>query len=134
MRRLGISGFWGVVIAVEMADLVFALDQVLVAVAMTEKTLLIIVASLFAILALRLSAVYIGRLMDWFPALEKLAYVAVGFVGVKLLVVEAVHFLGYGHFEVPKLVSVGATLALLALPVLVKLVLERLRRRAPTAP
>jgi YkoY family integral membrane protein len=129
MARLGISGFWGVVIAVELADIAFALDQVLVAVAMTPKVFLVIVASMIAILILRISASYMTRLMDWFPALEKLAYVAVGFVGLKLIVVEAAHMLGYEHFEVPKAISIGVTLSLLVLPVLVKFLWERFGKK-----
>lgn len=129
MARLGISGFWGVVIAVELADVAFALDQVLVAVAMTPKVLLIIIASMIAILILRVSASYMTRLMDWFPALEKLAYVAVGFVGVKLIAVEAAHYAGFHDFEVPKAISISVTLGLLVLPVLVKLLWDRFGRR-----
>lgn len=127
LDRFGISGFWGVVIAVELADLAFALDQVLVAVAMTEEILLIIAASLVAILFLRISAAYMTRLMDWFPTLEKLAYVAVGLVGLKLVAVDVAHRIGYPSFDVPKEVSVGVTFTILVLPVLGKFLWERLR-------
>lgn len=128
-QRLGLSGFWGVVISIELADLAFALDQVLVAVALTDKIELIIAASLVAILFLRLSAVFIARLMDWFPQLEQLAYVAVGFVGLKLVVVDLAHRLGYADFEIPKEVTVTITLTLLVIPVLGKLAVEWFRRR-----
>ena len=127
LERFGLTGFWGVVVTIELADLAFALDQVLVAVAMTDEVVLIIAASLIAIFFLRLSATYMTRIMDWFPALEKLAYVAVGFVGLKLLAVEAAHMLGYTDFEVPKAISVGVTLALLVVPVVVKFVVDRVR-------
>ena len=129
LKRIGVSGFWGIVIAVELADIAFALDQVLVAVAMTDKLLLIIIASMVAILFLRISAAYMSRLMDWFPALEKLAYVAVGFVGLKLVGVETAHYLGYTEFEVPKAISIGVTLSLLVVPVLVKFAMERMKAR-----
>lgn len=130
LSRIGFTGFWSVVVAVELADLAFALDQVLVAVAMTEKVVLIIAASMVAILFLRISAAYMTRLMDWFPALEKLAYAAVGFVGLKLVGVELAHYLGYAEFEVPKVVSIGVTLALLVLPVIGKYVYEKMRKPA----
>jgi len=133
LSRFGFTGFWSTVVAIELADLAFALDQVLVAVAMTEKVVLIIAASVVAILLLRISATYMTRLMDWFPTLEKLAYVAVGFVGLKLVGVEVAHALGYESFEVPKVVSIGVTLSLLVLPVLVKFVWERLARRTRAA-
>lgn len=130
MARLGISGFWGIVIAVELADVAFALDQVLVAVALTPKILLIVIASLIAILILRVSAAYMSRIMDWFPALEKLAYIAVGLVGVKLILVEIIHYVQKNdHFEVPTFVSTSITLSLLVVPPLVKYVRERLAAR-----
>lgn len=125
LSRLGVSGFWGVVISLELADLAFAIDQVIVAVAFTEEIVLIIAASLVAILFLRLSAVYMTRLMDWFPQLEILAYIAVGFVGLKLVVVDLAHRLGYESFQVPKEISVGITLSLLLLPVLAKFLWEQ---------
>jgi YkoY family integral membrane protein len=132
LARLGFTGFWSIVVAVELADIAFALDQVLVAVAMTDKLLLVIVASMVAILFLRISAVYMTRLMDWFPTLEKLAYVAVGFVGLKLVAVEAAHYLGHTAFEVPKAVSIGVTLSLLVVPVIGKFLWERVLRRLVT--
>lgn len=141
-RFFGLSAFWSVVLAVELADVAFALDQVLVAVALTDKVLLIIVASFVAILFLRISAYYVGRLMDWFPELETLAYVAVGFVGLKLLVTEAAHYFDYcgpaffcheGVFEVPKVVSVATTLTVIVLPVIGKAILDYARKRREAA-
>lgn len=134
LAKVGIGGFWGVVIAVELADAAFALDQILVAVAMTDKLPLIIAASLVAILFLRLSATYMTRLMDWFPALEKLAYLAVGFVGAKLVLVEAAHYAGYPGFEVPKAVSIAVTLSLLVVPVVAKAAWERFGPAAARSP
>lgn len=129
LSRLGISPFWSVVISLELADLVFAVDQVIVAVALTDELLLIIIASLFAIAFLRLSASYLARLMGWFPALEKLAYIAVGFVGLKLVLVDVAHRLGYTAFDIPKEISITVTLSLLVLPVIGKLIWDRFQPR-----
>lgn len=128
LERLGVPQFWSVVISIELADLAFALDQVLVAVAFTEEIVLIIVASLFAIAVLRFSAHHMTRLMDWFPPLERLAYVAVGLVGVKLVTTDFAHRLGYSEFAVPKWLSIGVTLSLLVLPVIGKVVVDRVRQ------
>ena len=135
---LGLSPFWSVVLAVELADIAFALDQVLVAVALTSKVQLIIVAAFIAILFLRISAYYVGRLMDWFPALETLAYVAVGFVGLKLVVTTAAVYVGmedaaFVHFLELKAVSVGITFSVIVLPVIGKLVSDAVRRRQARA-
>jgi YkoY family integral membrane protein len=139
-RFLGLTPFWSVVLTVEIADIAFALDQVLAAVGLfadratgSDKRLLIILASMIAILLLRISAYYVGRLIDWFPRLETLAYIAVGWVGVKLVLVEAVvHMPGHENFDIPKPVSIGVTMLLLVVPVLVKGLFEIVRRRRPT--
>ena len=127
----GLSAFWSVVVAVELADIAFALDQVLVAVALTEKILLIVVASFVAILFLRISAYYVGRLMDWFPALETLAYVAVGWVGLKLILTTGGHYLGVSWFKFMenKWLSVAVTLSVIVLPVVVKAAMDLSRKR-----
>lgn len=131
--RMGMSGFWGVVVMVELADLAFALDQVLAAVALTEKIPLIIAASLIAIVFLRIAAGYMTRLMDWFPQLETLAYLAVGFVGLKLVVVDLAHRFGYEAFEIPKSISVAVTFSLLVVPVVAKMVWDLTRKRRDAA-
>lgn len=126
----GISPFWSTVIMVELADIVFALDQIVAAVALTDKYPVIIAAALVAILALRLSAVYMIRLMNWFPTLEHLAYLAVGWVGAKLVTEDTARLLGH-EFHVPKVVSVLVTLFILVVPVVFKLAGDMVRRRRP---
>ncbi|HLE98155.1 MAG TPA: hypothetical protein VI997_12355 [Candidatus Thermoplasmatota archaeon] len=127
IRIFGLTAFWATVVAVEITDLAFALDQVLVAVAMTDRVLLIIMASMVAIGLLRLSAFYMTRLMTWFPTLEHLAYVAVGFVGLKLLIAVTGEYLGR-DWHIPTPISIAVTLSLLVAPVVVKAVLELTRR------
>jgi YkoY family integral membrane protein len=141
---LGLSPFWSVVVAVELADIAFALDQVLVAVGLFaertqtgSKVLLIVIASFIAILFLRISAYYVGRLMDWFPKLETLAYIAVGWVGLKLIVSTGAHYVGLAdqawvHFIEMKEVSVAVTFSVIVLPVAVKAFRDFvLKRRDP---
>lgn len=131
-RFLGLTPFWSVVIAVELADIAFALDQVLVAVGLFagrdtqgSKVLLIILASFVAILFLRISAYYVGRLMDWFPKLELLAYIAVGWVGIKLISTTSAYYLGWDdqawvHIIENKWVSIAVTFSVIVLPVAAK--------------
>lgn len=138
-RFFGLSEFWSVVITVEIMDIAFALDQVIAAVGLFagksggDKRLLIIIASMFAILLLRISAFYVGKLIDWFPRLETFAYLAVGWVGIKLVVVEAIAYLRPElDFDVPKLISVGVTMCLLVVPVIVKGAMDLSRKRMRT--
>ena len=85
--RLGLSPFSITIVQIGVVNLAFSLDQIVAAVGFTRQKLLIISAALIGILALRLVAPYLSRLMDWLPMLEDMAYIAVGFVGC-LLVLE----------------------------------------------
>jgi YkoY family integral membrane protein len=116
-----ISPFWKTVIAIELADLAFAIDQVLVSVAYTEKYLLIVLSSFAAILMLRISAMLLTKVIDWFPSIEQIAYAVVGFVGLKLVA-------SYWEIEIPKQVSVTLTLAAFLIPISFKLLRDRFAR------
>ncbi|HEX2066324.1 MAG TPA: hypothetical protein VHI93_05870, partial [Candidatus Thermoplasmatota archaeon] len=123
--RLGVPPLVAIIIQIELIDLAFAIDQVIVAVAFTDKVALIVVASVIGILFLRLAAAAIARIMDWLPLLEHMAYVAVSYVGVKLVLLYPFPFLNDGHgVHVPTPVSISITLALFVLPILVKLVFK----------
>lgn len=121
--RMGVPALVAVIIQIELIDLAFAIDQVIVAVAFTPKIWLIVTASFIGILFLRLAAAFIARVMDWLPLLEHMAYVAVTYVGVKLILLYPIPFLNDGHgVHIPTVVSVSITLTLFVLPVLIKLV------------
>lgn len=137
----GLSAFWSTVVLIEVADIVFALDQIVAAVALTKEVPVIIAAAFIAILALRLSATYMIRLMNWFPQLEHLAYLAVGWVGVKLLLEDATTYMvQFGYLEhalhIEKWVAISVTMTILVVPVLLKLLSDmgRKRRRPTPAP
>jgi predicted tellurium resistance membrane protein TerC len=118
---LRISPFWKTVIAIELADLAFAIDQVLVSVAYTEKYLLIVLSSFAAILMLRISAMLLTKVIDWFPRIEQIAYAVVGFVGLKLVA-------SYWEIEIPKQVSITLTMAAFLIPISIKLLRDRFAR------
>jgi YkoY family integral membrane protein len=118
---LRISPFWKTVIAIELADLAFAIDQVLVSVAYTEKYLLIVLSSFAAILMLRISAMLLTKIIDWFPRIEQIAYAVVGFVGLKLVA-------SYWEIEMPKQVSITLTMAAFLIPISIKLLRDRFAR------
>lgn len=123
--RMGVPALVVVIIQIELMDLAFAIDQVIVAVAFTEKIYLIIIASVIGILFLRLAAAYMARVMDWLPLLEHMAFVAVIYVGVKLILLYPVSFLNDGHgVHIPTPISIAVTLTLFLLPVLVKLIFK----------
>lgn len=128
LARIGIPVLAATIIQIELMDLAFALDQVLAAVAFVEgypnpdRLILIIIASGIGIAMLRIAATYIVKVMDWLPTLEHMAYIAVGYVGVKLILT----YDGFGDhgFHIPNWFSITVTLALFAVPVLIKLIFK----------
>jgi YkoY family integral membrane protein len=103
---LGLSAFWATVVKVELTDFVFAIDSILVAVAMSPKLWVIVTGGLLGILAMRL---LIGKLLvvvQRYPPLVDGAFIIIGWVGLKLLI-EYGHTEGYIGFEVPKFLSLG---------------------------
>lgn len=78
------ASFWRTVIAVELTDVAFALDSILVAVALTDRVPLIIAGGVLGIVAMRFAAGAFIRLLDAYPGLEHTAYALVAWISVKL--------------------------------------------------
>ena len=120
---LGLSPLATVVLQIGVVDLAFAMDQVIAAFGFTKEIWLIIIAATIGLVSLRLLAPVISRLMDWLPLLEHMAYVAVGFVGVLLVLEHPVVAPAPPHAVTAFVdaIKIPATLGLFAVPVLVKL-------------
>lgn len=103
---LGLSPFWATVVKVELTDIVFAIDSILVAVAVSNKLWVVITGGILGIVMMRM---VIGRLLGLirrYPVLVDGAFVIIAWVGIKLLL-EYAHALGWVHFEIPKWLSLG---------------------------
>jgi len=110
---LGLSVFWSTVVRVEVTDFVFAIDSILVAVAMSPKAWVVVSGGVLGIIAMR---ILIGRLLSLvqrFPAVVDGAYVIVAWVGVKLLL-EYLHAIHVIEFVIPKWLSITVMLLLFA--------------------
>jgi YkoY family integral membrane protein len=97
--KFGLSAFWFTVVKVELTDIVFAIDSILVAVAMSPKIWVILTGGILGIIMMRL---VIGQLL----AIVDGAFVIIAWVAVKLLI-EYLHAESYISFEVPKWLSLG---------------------------
>ena len=102
----GLSAFWATVVKVELTDIVFAIDSILVAVAMSSKTWVIIAGGIFGIITMRLVIGQLLTIVRRYPALVDGAFVIIGWVGIKLLI-EYLHLEGHIHFQVNKWMSFG---------------------------
>lgn len=81
------KGFWATVVALGFADVAFAIDSVLAAVAVEprpEKIWIVIIGALAGVILLRFAATVFIKLLDKYPMLDHLAYILVAWVGVKL--------------------------------------------------
>lgn len=101
------SGFWMTVLKVEIADIAFAVDSILAAVALAVTLpttnlphiggmdgghfLVIFTGGFVGLVIIRFAATYFVKLLHRRPGLETAAYLVVGWVGVKLGVFTLAH-------------------------------------------
>jgi predicted tellurium resistance membrane protein TerC len=103
---LGLSLFWSTVVKVEFTDLVFAVDSILVAVAMSPKLWVVLTGGILGIIAMRM---VIGRLLvivRKYPAIVDGAFIIILWVAIKLLL-EWAHSYGWIAFEIPRWLSLS---------------------------
>jgi YkoY family integral membrane protein len=127
-RLLGLSVFWSTVVRVELTDFVFAIDSILVAVAMSRKLWVVLSGGILGIIAMR---ILVGQLLGAvrrYPAVVDGAYVIVAWVGLRLLT-EFLHGQHWLPFSIPEWVSISGSLVLFAGAVLY----ARARHRAEAA-
>jgi YkoY family integral membrane protein len=110
---MGLSPFWSTVAKVELTDIVFAIDSILVAVAMSNKLWVIITGGILGVIAMRLVIGQLLVLVSRYPALVDGAFVIIAWVGIKL-VLEYLHAAGFVHFEVPRWLSLGLIVVIFA--------------------
>jgi tellurite resistance protein TerC len=86
-----VRGFWGVVVAVELADLAFSLDNVVAAVGLSEDLRIVLLGVGIGIVTMRFAAQIFTRMISWEPALEVAAYLLVLAISVELLLDTLLH-------------------------------------------
>ncbi|MEX2273543.1 MAG: hypothetical protein WD690_18890 [Vicinamibacterales bacterium] len=121
---LGLSAFWATVIKVELTDVVFAVDSILVAVAMSSKRWVIITGGILGIIAMRMVIGQLLAIVRKYPALVDGAFVIIGWVAIKLFV-EYASQAGYIDFHIDK------TLSLVVIVVIFTIAYLWARRQGP---
>jgi YkoY family integral membrane protein len=125
---LGLSPFWATVVKVELTDIVFAIDSILVAVAMSPKRWVILTGGILGIIMMRLVIGQLLALVERYPVLVDGAFVIIAWVGVKLLI-EYGHAAGYVGFEIPKFISLGVIVVIFGIALAYALVKEKTGRK-----
>lgn len=101
------KGFWPTVVKIGAADLVFAIDSILAAVALAlalpssplpefggmdgGKFLVVVLAGIAGLVLIKFAATWFVKLLETRPRLETTAYLIVAWVGVKLAVITLSH-------------------------------------------
>lgn len=96
--------FWMTIVVVELTDIMFAIDSILTAVALTRKLWVVITGGIIGLLAMRFAASLFIKMLDKFPRFEPTAYILVALVGTKLVVEGFAHEFGLQaiNFHDPK--------------------------------
>src|SRR6185436_18080671 len=80
----GMSAFWATVVRVEVMNLAFSIDSILVAVAMSPKTWVVLTGGILGIVAMRLVVGQLLTLVERYPPLVDGAFIIIAWVGSKL--------------------------------------------------
>lgn len=85
-KKHHISLFWRTVISIESMDIVFSIDSVLAALAMSNNPVVVLIGGIIGILCMRGVAQVIIKLMEIIPELQTMAYILIAIIAVKLLI------------------------------------------------
>jgi YkoY family integral membrane protein len=103
---LGMTAFWGTVVKVELTNLVFSVDSILAAVAMSPKKWVVLTGGILGIVAMRMVVGQVMTLVERYPAIVDGAFIIIAWVGVKLLI-EYLHTEGWIPFSIPQWMSLS---------------------------
>jgi YkoY family integral membrane protein len=127
---LGLSAFWATVVRVELVNLAFSIDSILVGVAVSPKTWVVLSGGILGIIAMRLVVGQLLALIERYPALVDGAFVIIAWVGLRLILeyLFAIHVIA---FEVPEWLGLGLIVVIFAISFLYARATERRVRRDP---
>jgi tellurite resistance protein TerC len=104
-------------VAVEFADVVFAVDSIPAIFAVTSEPFLVFTSNAFAILGLRSMYFFLAGLIERFRHLSAGLAAVLAFVGIKMLLIDT--------YKIPILVSLGVIISIIGVSVIVSLLQER---------
>ena len=110
-----------VVVAIEAADLVFAVDSVPAVLAVSDDPFIVYSSNAFAILGLRSLYFLLSGMLDRFHLLSKGLALILGFIGVKLILQAAHKTISASVPEIPSTVSLGVIATVLTASIVLSL-------------
>ncbi len=109
----GLSAFWAAVVRVELMNLAFSIDSILVAVAMSPKVWVVLTGGILGIVAMRLVVGQLMALVQKYPPLVDGAFVIITWVAIKLFA-EYAHQMHLVEWAIPQWVSLTVILVIFA--------------------
>jgi len=92
VHHLEKTKFWSIVITIELTDLIFSLDNVVVAVTLSDKLWVVLIGVAIGILMMRFAAGLFSYAVEKEPILKNAAYILVFVIGLELIAAEIYHF------------------------------------------
>ena len=108
---LGLSAFWATVLRVELVNLAFSIDSILVAVAMSPKMPVVLTGGILGIIAMRVVVGQLLKLIERYPALVDGAFVIIAWVAIKLIA-DYAHAMRWIAWEIPQVVELGVVVVI----------------------
>jgi tellurite resistance protein TerC len=103
----GTASFWGIVLIVEITDLIFSLDNVVAAVSLSTKLWVVMIGVAIGILMMRFAAGWFSYAVEREPVLKTAAYTLVLAIGTELMVEE------FGHVEISDWLRFGVSVSII---------------------
>ncbi len=107
----GLSAFWATVVRIELVNLAFSIDSILVAVGMSRKTWVVLTGGVLGILAMRVVVGQLLRLIKSYPALVDGAFVIIAWVALKLIA-DYGQSMGWIDWEISQPVELGIVMGI----------------------
>ncbi len=128
---LGLSAFWATVVRVELTDVVFAIDSVVVAVGMSTETWVVLTGGILGIITMRLVIGQLLAIVERYPPLVDGAFVIIAWVGAKLLL-EFARAEGLIAFEIPRWIALGLIVVIFGIAFAYAIIEEHVHERPTT--
>jgi YkoY family integral membrane protein len=109
----GLSAFWFAVVRVEMMNLAFSIDSILVAVAMSPKRWVVFSGGILGIVAMRLVVGQLMALVQKYPPLVDGAFIIITWVAIKLFI-EYAHQMHWIAWTIPQSISLAVIAVIFA--------------------
>jgi YkoY family integral membrane protein len=107
----GLSAFWAAIIRIELVNLAFSIDSILVAVAMSPKRAVVISGGVLGIIAMRVVVGQLLRLIQRYPALVDGAFVIIAWVALKLIA-DYARSMDWIEWEIPQALELTIVVAI----------------------